>query len=203
MGITAHFYAAKTNVDAFEAACRAHWPEEFERLQVSTVDGTSDDGSIKGSIEYVYDDVSFTFWQDGDYACLAESESGLGADADKLAALSAMFGVVLAAVIGDHGGYYEIALYENGTLLRRLSNSGHEGMPIPQEDGIDLSKFDDDDVATVWSSFGLTDFLNGVPPFRLLKFVAADEEAPSGRDPIPQEATPTVVHASKPWWKFW
>lgn len=64
------------------------------------------------------------------------------------------------------------------------------------------ARFDDVQASRLWKAFGLADFFDGVPPFRVLGGAGADEEPPP-----PETSTPETEERSgspvKPWWKLW
>lgn len=208
MGVTASFYATEGDIINVEAALKSIWPEEVGELYArERVDGSAVD-SIYGND----DGVELVLWQDGRFTAFAESELCLFEE-DALARLSTKTGTVVAVCIGDHGGSYILDVYREGQLVRSFNNErAPVGIPIAEEQGADLSNFSGSEVEKIWSAFGLKDYFEGVPPFRVFSRKDTDRQAEQGplRSPEPEEehrpkqsTTSHPASGARPWWRFW
>lgn len=163
MGVTAFFYAASGQAAAVEQALREVYPDEVgplmgrERAEGSVVDAIYDND----------DGVELVLWQDRELTGFAESELCLFEE-EPLRRLSERTGTVIGVCIGDHGGSYILDVYRDGELVRSLNNEAEpRGNPIPEESGVDLSSFDDEQILRIWKAFGLSDFFEGIPPLKV------------------------------------
>jgi hypothetical protein len=141
------------------------------------------------------------FYQDGDWAVLFDPSLTMAADDGELRALSARAGRVIVATTQGTAGFAEVAVFDHGDEIRRITSSEGEltetGTPLPEETGLDLSDFYMDANEELVRRLGLRSFWGEIEG-PITGVLVRDT-----RFPADVAATPPPRRKRKPWWQFW
>jgi hypothetical protein len=172
MGMHISLVAAKTSAPEFRDAFALAWPQyeivnSAEKLRnasalwkwkkanekfVSAADSTPDNPAK---------DV-FLFWQDGPWATMLDPDYGPACDEKGLKKLSKRLGTVLSFVIETTSGCAFFWCFQEGKLRRQIINADTDvstkGKPMPEEAGIDISEYYDEESEALWTAFGLSPY---------------------------------------------
>ena len=162
-GVGMHFgiVAARAPVDALVDAFAFAWPhhEPTARVSLSGLDALSDWMRATQRQATASLDV-FGFWQDGEWAILFDPSYAQASDRRALAALSERFGLVLSFVVETAGGCAFFDAFDGGRLVRRIQSIDGElqaeGARLPQEDGLPVDRYFEDETRRLQRAFGLT-----------------------------------------------
>lgn len=170
----------------------AAWKGEHERF-VSAADWTLDHPGVE----------VLAFLQDGDWAVLLDTSHVLATDTEALARLSARFGRCLSFAIETAGGFASFAAFRQGQVERSIERMDGElrmqGEPLPEEAGLDLSRFYMDETEALQQRLGLRLFTSA-PPSSVLGVAMTDRTDYSAQRP---SSAPMLPEKTRPWWKLW
>jgi len=231
MGMHMGLVAAKTSVANFREAFPRTWTKfEIVAMEDHLPDANamrawwkSHERFVSGA-DWTMDNPGkevFAFWQDGPWAVMLDCSYVLASDDDRLKDLSNLFGAVLSFAVETAGGCAFFSCFENGQMRRKINNINadvtSEGEPMPEEAGIDISKYYMDETEALWKAFGMDSDMEGEPTQQGYQAICVIDHTDYGHlhkgeykdpksleihdDPVAHQPQP--VKPMKPWWKFW
>jgi hypothetical protein len=203
MGMHLGLVAVKTTVPLLREAFFRTWPH-FE-LVIANDDLADGDAVSKwqqtqqkpGSAMGV-----FAFWQEGPWAVLLDPTYVLASDETALKSLSAEFGTVASFVVETTSGSAFFCYCVNGSLRRKISNDDSvlstAGEPIPEEAGLDVSRFYMNETEALWTAFGISPYqaMDGAVRFQAICVLDRTDYSKL----VPDRPRPAP---RKSWWKLW
>ena len=221
MGMHFGLIAVKVPLSEFRAAFSETWPE---KQVVASADGFGNAGDIwswKSANEHFVSARNWTkenpgsevyiFCQDGTWAVLMDFSYVLAGDQEALEQLSTRFGSVLSFIVETAGGCAYFWSYESGQMRRMIQNIDGKptlsGVPLPQEEGIDVGRYYMEETELLMLAFGLS-FPEDLPDASTAVAIATVDRADymqhagtvGGEKSSPQESS---SQRTRPWWKFW
>jgi hypothetical protein len=234
MGIHFGLVAAKVSVDQLREEFSRTWPR-FEIVALKTRFRSAEKiVAWRRSHAYFVSAADWTkenpgrevhcFWQDGPWAVMEDRSHVLTCDEESLSKLSERIGRVLSFAIETSAGCAFFWCFENGKLRRSILNTDTnvemEGAPIPEEAGIDVSRYYVDETEALWRALGLSPFVRygETPPFTGYQAICVIDRTDYGHlsrggyvDPRSLEVHDAPLRARgqreprsrKPWWRLW
>lgn len=170
MGLSFGLMAVRAPVALLIEAFPRVWPE-FEIIRAQT--GFSD---AAAALRWMGDNAKFVsardwhvdnpgtqcllFAQEGEWATMWDPTYTLSGDEKALKNLSLLHPTVLSFLVESSGGCAFFWHYRSGSLRRAIINDGlatkHEGEPLPQEKGIDTSRYYIKETEALMDAFGLS-----------------------------------------------
>lgn len=169
MGLHCGIVAVKADIEALIAAFPLTWPHlELEtiaalpgfdasqawlrarRAEVASAEPALDDPGTK----------LYSFWQDGPWAVVMDTDHGLAFDDRGLGKMSERFGLALSFDGETLAEIMKFALFERGKQVRSIVSTGGrailEGRKLWREAGIPVRRLDESGIARLQRRFGIT-----------------------------------------------
>jgi hypothetical protein len=208
MSLSSSCLAVRCDVDELQAAFLALWPafevaepaQRFESFDSAYQWASPRSGYLEGDHP---NDVKLIF-RDNNWSVLADISMTMADDGATLAKLSHRLGRVMIATTQGTAGFAQLRVFEAGTDIRSITSvngrSDETGIPLPEEAGISLDRFNLNELDLLWQRLGLSSFLQSDPAGPVVALHVLD------RTPSPAAAARTLAPREvrrRPWWQFW
>jgi hypothetical protein len=172
MGMHIGLIAVRASVAEFRQAFSQTWPEFETVATTDDLPNGSDIWSWKQSHEQFVSAADwskenpgrsvFVFWPDGPWAVMWDPDYILASDQGRLQRLSHQLGKVISFIVESTGGFASFCCYQDGKRIREIRNEdlkfSFAGDPLPEEIGIDVTRYYMDQTEALWQAFGLVPF---------------------------------------------